>query len=179
MAMPEVQLATSTYTELFLFGFATKAEVEHHVRTQTTPDQRNALGEIRERWEACQPTVQGLVLSEAGLPDTQHAIPLEGRQLAQAQEWAAGPVMRGGFQTRISFESVEVDKLVAPQRAVNLGYVKRVSAQLPNPKDEGWTPGVLPFTESIDGSHPTFGGGAGSACDQFPQQRRTSLGQFP
>lgn len=118
--------------ELFLFAFATQAEVLRHVRSETALEERGRVGEILDAWQNRQARVIALVEREAGLPDRMRTEPVPPGAGERLRRIAAHPLFGKTFQEHpVTFEIMEVDKLVAPQRTVNLTYVRHVAGALP------------------------------------------------
>lgn len=118
--------------QLFLFAFATQAEVLRHLRTEAAPSDRVRLEEIMELWSGRQARVVELLEREKGVSETIRAESLPAEAQERLRAIASEALFRKTFQDHpVSFELVEIDKLVAPQRTVNLAYCREVSAALP------------------------------------------------
>lgn len=117
---------------LFLFGASAKAEVVNYVRTQCTPAEQDKLDETLAGWVGANKQFRGIEQTEIGKAEqiTLMDIPEEFSTFLKEVE--------DDFLFKQSFsllpyevKLVEIDKLVASQRAVNLDYVeilkKRVS----------------------------------------------------
>jgi len=129
---PEIAVVTHYFRQAYLYALATQAEVLNHVRTQALPEERDQAPGILESWRALQPQVQHLQTAEVGLAETISlvALPSEADELVKG--FAADPAFQKTFATLPSqFSMVEVDKLVAAQRTVNLDYVERLVASYP------------------------------------------------
>lgn len=112
--------------ELYLFAFATQREVLRYVRTEGLKTERARLPQLMERWSALQPRVRTLVEKEVGVAEGIGVRPIPEQWQALVDQVAQQPLFQKTFQNLpVSFEVVEVDKLVAAQRAVNLTYVQR------------------------------------------------------
>jgi len=130
--LPKIPVATHYFRQRYLFAFATQAEVLHHLRTQALEEESDRLPEIIRAWSSLQPRVDDLVQRESGLADTIRAAPLPDEYRPRLEAFASDPLFRKTFSTLpISFGLVEIDKLVAPQRTVNLDYVDRLLASYP------------------------------------------------
>lgn len=118
--------------ELFLYAFATQAEVLHHVRTETVRQERERIPEILQTWTKLQVRVDQLAIRERGVADTIRTAPIPVEHRAYVDRVYAHPFFQKTFQhLPMSFEVVEIDKLVAPQRTVNLQHVQRLTASFP------------------------------------------------
>lgn len=131
-AEPSVEVGTHFFRQEYLYAFATRAEVTHHVRTQAVLDEGTRLPEILASWAALQPRVQGLIDAEKGVADGISVTEVPREHEDQLQAYAGDQLFQRTFSNlSIAFAIVEVDKLVAPQRSVNMDYVERLQATLP------------------------------------------------
>lgn len=127
-----VQIATHSFNQRYLFAFAPQAEVVHHLRTETLKEDRHRTHEVMSAWRTLQPTVAELIEREAGLPDTVRMTAIPEHLRVQVASIESDPLFQKTFKLLpITFELVEVDKLIAPQRTVNLDYVERLRASYP------------------------------------------------
>jgi hypothetical protein len=103
-----------------------------HVRTQSLKQDQDLLPSIMRAWEELQPRVQDLMQREGGLADTSSVAPVSEAHHSRLEAFAADPLFQKTFHALpASFAIVDVDKLVAPQRTVNLDYVRRLAASFP------------------------------------------------
>lgn len=126
----EVDVGTSFFNQRYLFAFANRGELIHHLRTQTHKDEAARFPEILGLWEAQQPVVQRLTQTESGAADqvVLEELPIE--LSPRLREISADPLLGKTFsQLPITFSLVEIDKLVAAQRTVNLDYVELLKAR--------------------------------------------------
>lgn len=128
-----IPLATHSFRQRYLYAFATQAEVIQHVRTQAVGEELKRLPEIFAGWELLQPSVARLIEKERGIADDTllEAIPKEYHPLLEA---ITGDTLfkKTFLHIPTGFALVEIDKLVAPQRAVNLEYVDRLLKRFPS-----------------------------------------------
>jgi len=125
--LPEVSVGTNSFSQLYLFAFATQGELFHHVRMQTLKEEVARYPEILGKWQDLQPAIQALQHTEAHLPDQSLLDPLPSELLPRLEEIAGDPLIEKSFAAiPFSFAAVEIDKLVAPQRSVNLEYATRL-----------------------------------------------------
>lgn len=130
--LPHIPIATHYFQQRYLFAFAPQAEVLHHVRTQALEEEANRLPEIMSSWESLQPRIEDLNQRESGSPDTIRVLSIPDGYQPQIQAYTSDPLFQKTFSNLpISFALVEIDKLVAPQRTVNLDYVDRLIASYP------------------------------------------------
>lgn len=124
--------AARYYVELFLFAFAPQAEVLHHLRTVAAPEERERLRDILEQWEHAQARVRKLSRVEKGEADAIRVSKIPPEHAGFLERVTAHPLFQKTFQSHpISFQIVEIDRLVAPQRSVNLSYVQELRARYP------------------------------------------------
>jgi hypothetical protein len=115
-----------------LSAFATQAEVLQHIRTQAIDEEAQRLPAILGAWEHLQPRVVDLLQTEAGTADSMLVEEIPEEHKSVLEDFASDPLFRKTFANLpTAFGLVEIDKLVAPQRTVNLDYVDRLVALLP------------------------------------------------
>lgn len=132
MTVPQVPIATHSFRQRYLYGFAPQAEVFHHVRTQALESEVARWPEILTSWTALQPTISALAERERGLAETIQLAPLPPDCQPTVNAICADPLFQKTFAHHaISFQMVEVDKLIAAQRSVNLDYVERLQTSYP------------------------------------------------
>jgi hypothetical protein len=111
--------------KLFLFGAATQPELLGFIRTQGTSEEAGALASTMNDWRAARKTFLEIVAANGGEADSITTAPLAGVELRVAQEFAADPRFGNAFgASQYEFRYVEVDRLVAPQREINLDQVE-------------------------------------------------------
>jgi hypothetical protein len=126
-----MQSASRSYRQKYLYGFSPIGEVLEYVRVHGAEGEIDRLPEIMQAWQAARPDVDAVVASEAGLSET---IKLEQLPPAQAEAAAAlvnDTLLQRALSPRHGVALAEIDKLVAAQRRVNLDYVERLAAGLP------------------------------------------------
>jgi len=129
-ASAEIALGTHLFRQEYLYAFAVQPEALAYIRTQAAEEDRQRLPEIMRAWTEVQPRVQALIAAEAGLPETIDisAMPVDLEPIVASD--AADPLFQRQFQLPTAVAFVEVDKLVAYQRQVNLDYVERILRRL-------------------------------------------------
>lgn len=128
----KIPIATHHFLQRYLLAFATQAEVQHHIRTQAIEEEAQRLPEILRIWSELQPRVAGLVQAEAALANSMQLGEIPDQYRNELETVAADPLFQKTFSNLpTGFAVVEIDKLVAPQRTVNLDYVDRITAKLP------------------------------------------------
>lgn len=130
-ATPEIPVGTHLFQQKYLYAFAMQAEVANYIRTQAAEEDRERLPEIMEAWAGLQPRVQELQVREAGEPDKIRVTPMPAEHQAVVDAYTQDPLFKRAFASLpAGLALVEVDKLVAHQRMVNLDYVERLSAKI-------------------------------------------------
>ncbi len=127
-----VPVGTSFFQQRYLFGFAGQAEVSVYLRTQAAKEEAVRIPEIMDAWAQSQSRVQHLLSSEAGAAESILIDDLPTEKAEYVQRIKNSDLFQKTFQHQIVFASVEIDKLVAAQRTVNLDYVDRIKASLPD-----------------------------------------------
>lgn len=132
-AIPMIPVATHSFRQRYLYAFATQAEVIHHVRTQAAIEEVRRLPEILAGWDLLQPRVAALVEHESGTADSTPLEPIPMEYNPLLNELAGDALFQKTFSgVPTGFALVEIDKLVAPQRTVNLEYVDRLIKRYPS-----------------------------------------------
>ena len=128
---PAVPVGTSFTTQKYLFAFATQYEVRNYLRTQAIPDEARRIAEILQAWQNVQPRVQELVESEAGLAAqiTVENLPQDIDE--RVEKILNSDLIRKTFQLPLGVALIDIDRLVAPQRVVNLDFINRLHSELP------------------------------------------------
>ena len=128
----DIPVGTHFFRQSYLYAFAPQATIINHVRTQALRDEVERLPSILDSWRSLQARVKELAKAEAGFPDTIAADPLPNEYKGTLDSFAADELFKKTFQQLpISFALVEIDRLVAAQRAVNLNYVERLIERYP------------------------------------------------
>ena len=111
----------------YLFPFVPLGEVQNHVRTQAIASEASRIDELTAAWHRLQSAVQEMQVTEAGLAASISVsdIPLEARDALASVE--ANPAFAKTFQShQYVFAWVEIDKMIATQRHVNLDFVAKL-----------------------------------------------------
>jgi len=133
-SLTNIAVSTNVFKQLFLYAYSTPGEIQNYIRTQAHEDESKRLPEILKNWETIQPEVLRVQQSEAGLADTIDVQPIPDEYQAQLSEFAKDPLFAKTFSNfPISFHLVETDKLVLPQRMVNLDYVEELCNAVSHP----------------------------------------------
>src|SRR5438552_137988 len=128
--LPHIPEEEHSFEQLYLLAFASPPEIFQHVRTEAIRQDRARLQTILADWTQARPKVAQTLQSEAGLPETIIVRPIPPEHTNRVSEIAADPLFQKAFRG-VTFGVVEIDKMVAAQRTVNLGYVERLYASYP------------------------------------------------
>jgi len=111
----------------YLFPFIALGAVQNHVRTQGIATARSRIDEITAAWLALQPAIQQMQIDEAGLARSIQIGELSAEHAGVLEAIAANPFFKKTFQqAQHAFAVVEIDKMIATQRQINLDYVARL-----------------------------------------------------
>lgn len=116
--------------ELLLLAFLSKAEFAGSVSKQLFHNQDTMALGLR-KLEAIQPEINGLLKSEAGICDEVSVRPVPPAHNSILKSITDNPLFRRCFQLLpISIGLIEIDKLIAPQRILNMDYVDRITESI-------------------------------------------------
>jgi hypothetical protein len=124
------------FRQQYLFAFATQAEIRQYLRTQTAREELTRLQQIVSSWNGIQAKVADIMRSEAGFADGIRVTDIPDEHRQKLDFFASDPSFRSTFSShRVTFGLVEIDRLIAPQRTVNLDYVDRLVQRFPSDPD--------------------------------------------
>ncbi len=115
-----------SFTQEYLYAFATQGEITNHIRTQALGLDRDRQAEILERWALLQPVVMELATTEAGLAETILIEPVRAELQDSVAAYLADPLYQRQFNLPYEIATVEADKLIAYQRQINDDHVGRL-----------------------------------------------------
>jgi hypothetical protein len=134
-ATPDITVGTHSFNQLYLYAFATQGELLNHVRTQTLDEEFERFPEILFQWQMLQLRVQQLCQREHTLADQSTFEDPPTEFTTKLKNISGDPLFAKTFSALpTSFSIVEIDKLVAAQRSVNLDYVGRLIARFRDKK---------------------------------------------
>jgi hypothetical protein len=106
-------------------------EVVRHLHFDCVQEERGRADEIEERFRVAAAQMEELRRRESGLPDTIVVESPPEKLLTRLEQITSDVLFRRAFAAvPISIAIVEIDRLVAPQRTVNLDYVAHLNSQL-------------------------------------------------
>jgi len=124
-----VEIGTHFLKQRYLYVFATQSEVTHYIRTQAIPDESARISEFLRKWGELQPRVQQLIQNESGIAESIAVSELPRGHETQVECYTADKLFNRTFSgLPIVIAMVEIDKLIAAQRTVNLEYVDRLKS---------------------------------------------------
>lgn len=130
-ATPSVAIGTNFRRQKYLLAFAAQPEVRNHLRTQAAKENPARVREIMDVWTRAQPRVQALMQTEAGLLANSPLSDLPAEHHQRVERMLDSDLFRKTFQHQTMVAMVEIDRLIAPQRTVDLDYVDQIAAAFP------------------------------------------------
>lgn len=127
---PGVELTGSHHTENYLFAFSTLPDISTFMRTQVIPKDQDGLKSLKAAWEKIQPTIAKLIEREKGLSESISRANIPEENHEKVREIIGGELFQKTFTGPFTIEMVEIDKLIAPQRTVNLDFVKDLTNEV-------------------------------------------------
>ncbi len=130
MAHQAIAVSAPTVRHLALiYGTLTQGELNNYLDI-VSADSEDRKQEIKRSWQAAAAAFQELVANEAGLPETVATKALPQEMNDYLQHIRTNPAFAKTFANYpISFEYVEIDKLIAGQRTVHLDWVRQLIEQ--------------------------------------------------
>jgi hypothetical protein len=117
---------------LFLYGACAKGEVMNYVRTLCVPEEQDCLPQILSDWINASKHFQQVEQSEKGEPQKIDVKDVPAEFASKLDEITNDYLFKQAFSLLpFEFKFVEVDKLVAGQRSVNLDYAEALKTQIP------------------------------------------------
>ncbi len=138
---PAAQAPAAYRRLLYMYGAVTQIELNGFLEGNSI-DTEDRKREIKSKWREAAENFQDLVRAEAGLPDTVSARPLPKEATGFLDELQTSSAFKETFSNYpLSFEEVEIDKIVASQRTVHLDFVEQTKTKI----DPGSAKDVLSF----------------------------------
>ncbi len=117
----------------YLYGATTQPEFLNFVRTQCILDSQSEVAIMMERWKRAAQAFASISALPDATPETVKVSQLPNELEQRVRGIADETLFKNSFSMLpISFEMVEIDKLVAGQRYVNLDYVSKLVSNLPS-----------------------------------------------
>ena len=128
---PVVAVGTSFFRQKYLFAFASQPEIREYLRTQAASEEAARLTTILDAWAAAQPIVRELLTTENGLAEKISIENMPEDYRPRIERLLDDDLLRKTFSLQWSVQLIEIDKLVAAQRTVNLEHVDRLEKSFP------------------------------------------------
>ncbi len=113
---------------LYMYGAVTQIELNGFLDANSIDTEERKL-EIKTDWLAAAECFQELVNTEVGIPDTISTRHLPSEAATFLLELRRNPAFNKTFSNfPLSFEEIEIDKIVASQRTVHLDFVEQLKA---------------------------------------------------
>jgi hypothetical protein len=120
------------YRYRYLMGAMQQAELTQTVRLLCLPSEVVRLSDVVNAWQAASARMTSLAKTEPGEPDKMDFAPVPAALSGRLKGIAEDPLFQATFSALPStFGVIEIDRLVAPQREVNLDYVDDLRAKMP------------------------------------------------
>lgn len=115
----------------YLLGAMQQLQITMTVRAQCIPEEVARLPEVIERWRRASARMQELATKEVGAADQIQPEETPAELKPQLEQIEADSLFQASFSAvPTTFKVVEIDRLVAPQREVNLDYVETLRGRL-------------------------------------------------
>ena len=135
--LPDSAAAPESFLYLYLLGAMQQSQLTMTVRLACIPEEIARLPEIVQAWRRASARMLQLTREEAGVTDQIVIEDTPGGILKRLQEIEADPLFLASFSDLpTSFKIVEIDKLIAPQREVNLDYVSTLRSRIKSKRVE-------------------------------------------
>jgi hypothetical protein len=127
---------TETQRALYLYGVCTQPEVIGFLRTQCLLKDDNELEQILTEWRKATKAFAASITSPDDLPDMAKAEDVTSSWASELRPLESDALFKKSFSMLpYSIKSVELDKVVAGQRYVNLDYVEELAKTIPPKPD--------------------------------------------
>ena len=123
---------------LYLYGAAAKAEVMNYVRAFCIPEEASSLPSIVSAWAGASQRFHQIELEERGEAEKINVENLPPELAPRLKEISDDHLFKQTFsQLPFEFKLVELDRLAAGQRTVNLDYVDILKERIPRSPTDG------------------------------------------
>ena len=129
MEMQSVDASDQSFRRLlYMYGAVTQIEL-NNLLENTSIDTEERKNQIKADWIKAAEVFQNLVNTEGGIPDTISAKPLPSEATDVITTLRQSPAFIKTFANfPVTFEEVEIDKVVAGQRTVHLDFVEKIKS---------------------------------------------------
>lgn len=113
--------------KLYLFGVATQSDILSYIQTECIESEVKRIKQILTKWREAAVHFQNLIVNENGLAETINIKDINPKFKKRLKEIANNKLFQKTFSSLpIQFKMIEIDKIIACQRYVNLDYVKQI-----------------------------------------------------
>lgn len=138
---------------LYLFGAVSHPELISFLRTQCVFDNDAEIDAVIKDWRIAAEKFQAISHGSSDLPESIRIENLPNQYSSKLKGITDDALFRNSFSIYpYSIQLVEIEKLVAPQRYVNLDYVKKLEALMPDSPDLDF---LIDFCLKSSGFTPT------------------------
>lgn len=119
-------------TSLFPYGTATQIEIISTIRSLCIEEDIRNLEAILSDWRGASRHFQEMVNAESGVPESISTMEIDNSYKALLDKISSNTLFKQSYSLiPIEFKLVEIEKLIAPQRLVDLDFVQRLKSMLP------------------------------------------------
>ncbi|VVB59320.1 Uncharacterised protein [uncultured archaeon] len=123
---------SASIISLFPYGTTTQAEVVSTIKSMCTEEDIQSLESIIAEWRGASKYFMELVSAERGAPESIDGMEIDAAYKPRLEKIASNAFFKRTFFTvPTEFKLVEIEKLVAPQKFVDLDYVQQLKETLP------------------------------------------------
>lgn len=125
--MPEI-----LQNKLLLFGALTQGEISNYIRLNCIKEEIENIEETLKEWRIASKNFHELIKTEGDIVDSIKIEEINSKFSNKLQEISNDKLFKKTFSALpIDFKMVEIDKLIATQRNVNLDYVQKLKEGFP------------------------------------------------
>ncbi len=137
MSEEKPTIENAFYRYRYLMGAMPQIQLTETVRLMCIDEEIARLPDIIQAWRKASAKMVQLTTSESGKPNTILVEPMPESVTTRLKEIETDPLFQASFSdVPTGFGVVEIDKLVAPQRDVNLDYVETLQERIPGKRIE-------------------------------------------
>lgn len=117
---------------LYLYGAMAQAQITGVVRGQCIPEESENLDKIIAGWRKAANLFRDIESKEKGIADNNQSIDMDSKYSSKLEQIQNDDLFKNSFSTYPSdFKMVEVDKLIAVQRNIDLSYIDQLTKRIP------------------------------------------------
>jgi hypothetical protein len=116
---------------LFLYAALPQSQLAAIIRGQCIPEELENLDQIVESWRKSASILREIEVKESGAADESTASPIDAKYSGKLDKIRSNVLFKTSFSTYPSeFRLVDIDKLIAVQRNVDLNYVEQLTQRV-------------------------------------------------